>query len=112
VIDTLMDYHGNIAGDIAVTVLITAATVASVWNLAMRGHSWGGWFVALGFGLHAVRLWWTLATGGDPPISPIGLICLGFISTGWCLIAFRTRHALAANHPLAGIDDHLHRAVG
>lgn len=105
-IEPLLDYNGNIAGDIAVAVLITLAAAASCWNLAIRGHSTGSWLVTIGFSMHSLRMWATLIAGGDPPISPIGLICLAMISVGWCLIAFRSRHAAkcldSPDRPLAG----------
>lgn len=86
-----LDGTGFLLGDIALTVLLLLASVASWWNIALRGHTFGGWFLAVGFTTQLVRMVYSFIIGADPPISPPGLIALSLIASGWTLVALRKR---------------------
>lgn len=93
--------EGHLLADWTVTGLITVATFASAWNVKIRGNTIRGWLLLVGFGMHSARLFYTLLTGGDPLISPIGLICLGMISIGWTMTACRSRATRSVDRVVA-----------
>jgi hypothetical protein len=101
-IDTFLSGEGMLRADWALTVLLAAASAMSWWAIAFRGHSVGLWMVALGFSLLATRMAATLIFGGDPPISPVGIISLSLISLGWVLYVARRRRCAPKVAPAVG----------
>jgi hypothetical protein len=100
IVGDLFSGSGLIRADWALSVLVMAAAAMSWWNIAYRGHSAGAWMIAMGFSLLGVRMILTLITGGDPPISPIGIVSLSLISFGWVLSVRRRRRCEATIDPL------------
>jgi hypothetical protein len=103
--DRLLDGTGLLAADWSLAFLSTVAAAASVWNIARRGCSAPNLAMLVGYVLFSIRMFYALALGDDPKISPLGVVCWSLIAIAWTLTALRHRPS-SNHHPIAAHEIH------
>ena len=73
--------------------LAIAAGTQYIW-LAFHGSTFGRWLQAIGFTGLAMRIAWSLAQGGDPPIAAVSIPLLVFIAAGSAVTAVQQMRML------------------